>query len=220
MKSIDGHPFICSWSGGKDSCLALYHGIRAGGIPRFLLTMLREDGLRSMSHSIPASLFWSQAEALGISLVTRSASWANYETTFLSALHDFHTQGIRSAAFGDIDLDEHREWCERVCAAAHIEAYHPLWRKARRDILDEFIGLGFRAVIISIKDGVLDREFLGRTLDPEVIKEIEAHGADASGERGEYHTMVIDGPLFSSPVHFQMNNQIFHDGYWLQDISP
>lgn len=212
-------PFFCSWSGGKDSCLALYRAIQEGGQPRLLLTMLTEDGERSRSHGLPVSLIRKQALALGIPLVVRTASWDDYEATFISALCDFKKKGIEAGVFGDIDINAHREWVERTCSLATVQSYHPLWKKVRRDLLEELLEVGFKATIIAVKEGVLDRRFLGQVLHGDVITEIESAGVDASGERGEYHTVVTNGPIFSSEIHLKKKEQVLRDGYWFLDVS-
>jgi uncharacterized protein (TIGR00290 family) len=219
MISVQGHPFFCSWSGGKDSCLALYRAIQEKGRPQVLLTMLTEGGERSRSHGLPLTFIQKQACALGIRLISRAASWQDYETTFVSALGAIKKEGIEIGVFGDIDIDSHREWVERVCGSARIRPYHPLWKKARRDLLKEFLAAGFQATIIAVKDELLGPQFLGRTLDAEAVRELEQAGVDASGEGGEYHTVVTAGPLFSSPLPFRLKGQALRDGYRFADIS-
>ena len=219
MKNIKGQSFFCSWSGGKDSCLALYRATQNGGVPKALLTMLTEGGERSRAHGLSVELLRRQAEALGIPLVTRQASWDTYEAEFLSTIRQFREEGITHGVFGDIDLEPHLEWVERVCSSAAVEAYEPLWKEVRRDILDEFLQLGFKAAIIAIKQEALDNSFLGRILDRQVIDDLEQAGVDASGEEGEYHTVVVDGPIFSSPLHLEMKRQVVRDGYRFLDVS-
>ncbi len=102
-KSISGRPFFCSWSGGKDSCLALYHAIENGGNPHSLLTILSEDGATSRSHALPKPLIEKQARSLGLKPVFRSASWKQYEAEFIAALQEFKRSGIEVGVFGDID---------------------------------------------------------------------------------------------------------------------
>ena len=138
-----GVPFVCSWSGGKDSCLALYRAMQAGAEPAFLLSMLREDGARSRSHGLPLDVLEAQAASLGIPLVARTASWSDYESVIVAALRELKDAGARAGVFGDIDLDCHREWEEKVCGAARIEAWLPLWRTPRLALLNEFLLLGF-----------------------------------------------------------------------------
>ena len=219
IKSIEGCPFFCSWSGGKDSCLALYRAIKEKGMPRALFTMLSEDGERSRSHGLPVGLIEAQSEALGIPLVARQSSWEDYEDNVLSVIRRFKEQGIECGVFGDIDLEGHLEWVERVCSAEAIRPYEPLWKEARQDILKEFMELGFEATVIVTKQGFLNKSFLGRTLDPKVIADMVEAGIDASGEEGEYHTVVTDGPIFSSPVNLQEKGRMLRDGYWFLDVT-
>ena len=219
MTSIKGCSFCCSWSGGKDSCLALYRAMREGGRPRFLLTMLAEGGERSRSHGLPVALIQKQALALGIPLIVRATSWDDYEVTFISALRELRKDGIEVGVFGDIDIDAHGEWVEQACSAAAIWPYQPLWKKARRHLLEELFEAGFKATIVALKEGALDRQFLGKTLDTDLVGEIESTGIDASGEEGEYHTVVTDGPIFSAPLYLDIKGRILRDGYWFLDAS-
>lgn len=219
MISIKNCPFFCSWSGGKDSCLALYHAIGQGGRPRFLLTMLAEDGQRSRSHGLPISLLQKQASSLGLQLIVNSTSWDDYEKTFISTLLEFQKNGIKAGIFGDIDLEAHREWTQRVCSVADIRTYQPLWKKARRDILDELLEAGFKATIVAVKNGVLDKKFLARTLEADTICEIEKTGIDICGEEGEYHTVITDGPIFSNPLELNTKKQTLQNGYWFLEVD-
>jgi uncharacterized protein (TIGR00290 family) len=136
--------FFCSWSGGKDSVLALFKAIQADYEPKKLLNMLSEKGKKSRSHNLSLSVLEAQAEALNISLETRRASWDEYEETFIEALKDFNKEGIKTGVFGDIDLEGHREWEEKVCKEAGLEAFLPLWQKKREDLLNEFIDVFLR----------------------------------------------------------------------------
>ncbi|MFO7760536.1 MAG: diphthine--ammonia ligase [Thermodesulfobacteriota bacterium] len=218
-KSIAGHPFFCSWSGGKDSCLALYHAIQKGGRPESLLTIMSEDGVTSRSHALPKPLIEAQARSLGLRPVFRSASWQEYEAEFISALHEFKKSGIKVGVFGDIDVDSHREWVRRVCGVAGIIPVHPLWKRNRRELLGEFIGLGFRAQIVVINEQKLDKNFLGKTTEVQTFAEMEGAGIDPSGELGEYHTVVTDGPIFSSIVEIKTGGQEHHEGYWFLKVD-
>jgi len=219
MTSIKGQPFFCSWSGGKDSCLALYHAMQSGGIPKALLTMFRQDGERSRSHGLPIDVVQQQAQALGIPLIVHNASWDEYEERFLSVLRDFKQREIESGVFGDIDLEPHLEWVERVCSSFAIKPYEPLWKRPRHDLLEEFLHLGFSATIVAVKRDALDISFLGRSLDRQVVLEMEKAGIDISGEEGEYHTVVTNGPLLSSPIHIESRGQVERNGYCFLDIE-
>ncbi|MGI9953087.1 diphthine--ammonia ligase [Moorellaceae bacterium AZ2] len=216
--SIKGLPFFCSWSGGKDSCLALYYAIREGGKPRALFTTLAEGGDKTRAHGLSLDLLHSQSAAMGIPLVTRATSWEDYTTVFISAIRQLKEEGIKAGVFGDIDLEVHREWVEKTCSSAGIFPFLPLWKKPRRELLRELLELGFKATIIAVKDGVLDKSFLGRTLDVELIGTIEKSGVDPMGEQGEFHTVVTDGPIFSFPLFLEMESQVLCDGYWFQQV--
>ena len=214
MENIKNAKFTCSWSGGKDSCMALYYAIQNGGIPLSLLTMCIEDGEMTRSHGLSPAIIYSQAESLNIPVSTVNTSWQNYEVNFINALKDLNiSRGIDSAVFGDIDLEAHKEWEDKVCKKADITAFLPLWKMNREQILKEFLDVGFKAVIVAVKENCLDKDFLGRELDHAIISEFKDKKIDPCGENGEYHTVVIDGPLFSKPVDFKKGKISKHSGY-------
>lgn len=213
-----GVPFFSSWSGGKDSCLAFHRAAKTGK-PAALLTMFGENGSRSRSHGLRPELLRAQAEALGLPLHIGQAEWDTYEAVFLAHLAALKAMGLSTAVFGDIDLEPHREWEEKVCAATGIACCLPLWKEERRALLEEFLALGYRAIVVAVKDGKLDPELLGRELDAALIAEIEASGCDACGEEGEYHTVVVDGPRFRAPIPLRQGARELHAGYWFLDLE-
>jgi uncharacterized protein (TIGR00290 family) len=219
MASIKGSPFFCSWSGGKDSCLALYRAMNQGGTPRFLVTTLNEDGKTSRGHGLPLDLVGRQAQSIGVPLITRATSWEGYESVFLSILDELKREGVEAGVFGDIDLEGHREWVTRVCSCADMKAYLPLWNISRRDLLEELFEAGFKARVVAVREDALDRRFLGRVLDRSLLEEFTDLGIDPSGEAGEYHTVVTDGPIFSSPLLFEAKGELSHDGCCFLDMS-
>lgn len=194
---------LCSFSGGKDSCLALWRAIRQGLDVRTLLVMFEETGERSRSHAIPLALIERQAQALGLDLVVRNASWKTYETVFTEALRQLRASGHDTAVFGDIDLQPHRDWEEKVCAAADITPCLPLWHGGRRELADEVLASGFRAIVVCTDARYLGDEFCGREYDAQFIHDLPP-GVDACGENGEFHTFVYDGPCFRRPVEFSL----------------
>jgi uncharacterized protein (TIGR00290 family) len=212
--------FVTSWSGGKDSCLALDRAKRAGLEPAGLFTMFTEGGERSRSHGLTHAVLRAQAEALGLRLFTNNATWNDYETVFVDAWREFRLRGITSGVFGDIDIDENRAWVQRVCEAAGMRALHPLWKVERCELIEEVLDRGFSAMVIAVRDGVLDRSFLGRSVDRELIAEFSRAGIDACGENGEYHTVVTDGPLFQHRLHLAQGESVLHDGVWFLDVTP
>lgn len=188
-----------SWSGGKDCCLAM-HRARASGLEvRSLLAMFDESGERTRSHAIPRAVMQAQADALGLDLVAPAASWADYERVFVDALTALSGRGVTDIVFGDIDLLAHREWEEKVCAAAGITPHLPLWQEDRRVLADEVLGLSYRALVVCTDDRWLDASWCGRAYDRAYIESLPP-GVDVCGENGEFHTFVTDGPLFRSPV--------------------
>lgn len=188
-----------SWSGGKDCCLAMHRARAAGLEVRYLLAMFDESGERTRSHAIPRAVMQAQADALGLELVAASASWADYEAVFIEALKSLRTRGVTDVVFGDIDLVSHREWEEKVCAAAGVTPHLPLWQEDRRALAEEVLGLGYRPVVVCTDDRWLGPGWCGRIYDRAFIDSLP-EGVDVCGENGEFHTFVTDGPLFRAPV--------------------
>jgi uncharacterized protein (TIGR00290 family) len=192
---------LCSSSGGKDSMLALLYARAQNLHLTTLLTMFDETGLRSRSHGVPRVLMEAQARALGLDLVGPSASWRDYEKVFIQTLQELRGRGLEVAVFGDIDLEPHREWEERVCRQAGLEHSLPLWQRNRLELAQECIALGFKAIVVCVDSRFLGDDFCGREFDASFIEDLPA-GVDACGENGEFHSFVYDGPLFARPVEF------------------
>ena len=199
---------FCSWSGGKDSCLALKRALENGYDVTHLLTMFDETGVRSRSHSVSLDVMRRQAESLGIQLITPSASWADYEKVFIETLRDLKKQGCEYGVFGDIDLQAHRDWEEKVCAAAEIEAVLPLWNENRLAMVNEFLDEGYRSVVICVNEKFLDASFCGRVFDQNFVADLP-ETVDACGENGEFHTFAFDGKIFKTPVDYVIE-EIYH----------
>jgi diphthine-ammonia ligase len=142
----------------------------------------------------------AQAERMGLPLIIGKASWAGYEEEFIGQLKTFKSEGVQMGVYGDIDLEDHLAWVQKVSAEAGMEVNHPLWQEPRKDLLKELLEEGFKAVITVVDTSRLDEKFLGRAFTHELIAELEEHGIDACGEEGEFHTVVIDGPIFVEPV--------------------
>ena len=219
MHCIEHSPFFCSWSGGKDACLAYYHAVQAGGKPCYLFTMLSEDGERSRAHALPLRILESQASSLGVSMVVGSAAWGGYEKVFVDQLWKFKEEGIEFGVFGDIDLEGHREWQEKVCDAVGMKAYLPLWGRSRREIVAELVDLGFQAVIVAVDEEKMDRGYLGRVMDRPLMDELESKGIDVAGENGEYHTVITGGPLFQNPIALDVKGLKSHENYCFLHID-
>jgi uncharacterized protein (TIGR00290 family) len=200
---------FCSWSGGKDSYLALNRALLDGYEITHLLTMFDETGERSRSHSVSLEVMRAQTGALGLELVSPSASWQDYETVFIRELEKLKARGIENAVFGDIDLQAHRDWEETVCSKAGIKAVLPLWNEKRLDLVEEFLNSSARSVVICVNEKFLPKEFCGRLFDRQFISDLPAD-IDACGENGEFHTFVFDGKLFKNPVSYKIEEVYQH----------
>ncbi len=211
-----------SWSGGKDCCLACYQASVSGLEVRYLANMVSEDGRRSWSHGLSSELLQVQSRAIGIPLVQRLTSRDSYETEFKAMLRDFKGEGIDGGVFGDIDFNEHREWIKRVCQYADIVPHLPLWGQEQAKILRDFVDLGFEAVVVAAKADLFGEEILGRKLDLDFIKHLKelktTKEITPCGEAGEYHTFVVDGPLFKRRVEILETNKVSREGRWFLEI--
>jgi uncharacterized protein (TIGR00290 family) len=201
------HSALVSWSGGKDSCLALWRARRAGMSIRRLITAMDEAGTSSRSHGVPPQLLQAQAAALGAEMRFYRTSWKTYEEKFIATLRAARADGITHAIFGDIDLMPHREWEEKVCAQAEVEACLPLWDEPRGKLVQEFLSLGFKAVVVCVNGDYLSEDFCGREFDAAFLADLPP-GVDACGENGEFHTFVYDGPAFAQPVAFRRERRM------------
>lgn len=216
----NGRPAACSWSGGKDSCLALFRAARAGARPAALLTVLDEHGDRTRSHGLRPELIEAQARSMGLPLHTARASWQTYESEFTAALLRLRERhGVHDVVFGDIDLEDHRVWEQKVCARAGVTAHLPLWLADRRAVLDEFWQNGFRCRLVAVDADKLDRDVLGQELTPALADHFEQQGIDACGENGEFHTVVVDGPTFAHPLELEFGEVVERSGYLAIDAS-
>lgn len=209
---------LTSWSGGKDSCFAMMQAVGEGLQPTVLLNMMNENGKVSRSHAIPEHILQQQATALGLSMVNVAASWNDYESLYIKTLNELVPRyGIDTAVFGDIDLQAHKEWEEKVCAAAGIEAYLPLWQKDRKELVQQMLSGGIKTYIVSCNE-IMGPSFLGRILDNELVNELTALGIDECGENGEFHTLVVNCPLFEKEVAVQFGEKLHHGNYWFIEM--
>ena len=211
---MDKNCFV-SWSGGKDSCLALFRAMSQGYKPKMLFTMFSIENDVSSAHRLNEDIIKAQVNALDLESTIGRAKFEDYEAVFVRNLESFKSQDIQYGIFGDIDLDEHRKWEETVCEKAQMTAVLPLWQEDREKLVKEFIDLGFKARIVVVNKTMMSPEFLGRDLSHELLEEIEKTGADVCGENGEYHTVVYDGPLFKTPLNLNFSKEVKDiEGKW------
>ena len=209
--------YIASWSGGKDSCFACYQAILNGYDICYLLNFISKEYKRVSFHGTESKLIQLQAQAICISLLQKETTWNGYEKEFKEAVKSLIPIGVKGIVFGDIYLQEHRDWVERVCGDLGIEAIEPLWRKEPEKILFDFIEYGFEAIIVSAKSDLIDKEWIGRKVDKEFVKYLKDKNIDLCGENGEYHTLVTDGPLFKTKIEINKRKTITREGYWFLD---
>ena len=208
-----------SWSGGKDSCLACFRAITSGLKVCYLVNMITEDGKRSRSHGLAAKWLQMQSQAINIPLIQHRATRADYEAELKKVLLDLKQEGITEGVFGDIDVEEHRQWIKRVCSELGVVPRLPLWGEDQNKILTDFINLGFEAVIVATKAELMGEEWLGRKLDKDFVTDLtNLNNITPCGEAGEYHTLVIDGPLFEKRMEIIEANKVLREGHWFWEI--
>jgi diphthine-ammonia ligase len=207
-----------SWSGGKDCCSALYR-VRDDYEIAAAVTMFDEAGARSRSHGLRPALLAAQVERLGLKHVTSRCSWDTYTDAFAAALEQLPAIGVTHVIFGDIMFDEHRAWTERLCAGAGLTAVQPIWGESTEHLLLEFLRTGGEALIVTARAEYLPASWLGRQLTDDMLSELAALGVDPCGERGEYHTLVTNTPLFSRPLAVLRRSYVLRSGCWALDLE-
>ncbi|UUI03512.1 diphthine--ammonia ligase [Oceanobacillus jeddahense] len=206
-----GHKFIASFSGGKDGSLALYQSMKVGEAVG-LIVMMEEEGKRSRSHNMPPEIIHAQADSIGLPVYTAAASWEDYETVFIDLLVKAKNKGAEVLVTGDLDMPAHGCWHDEVTKKAGLKLGMPLWEMNHGQVVKEFIDLGFAATVVTVNLSLgMREEDLGRTLDHEYIQELVNRGIDPCGEGGEFHTTVLDGPIFKYPISVR-KGEILKDG--------
>jgi len=219
IKTYNGRKFVASYSGGKDSILAIHRAIKLGMKPVSLIITYNMDMERSWFHGIPEDLLSEVAASLDIPIKLIKTSGKDYAANFERELRAQKEKGAEVCVFGDIDIEEHLQWCTARCDAAGIEAFFPLWKEERKSLVDEFIEEGFTANIIVVDTNRLSEKYLGMTLSHETVSSMVSEGADACGENGEYHTFVSNGPLFRTPVSFCYGEIVRKEQYAILPIK-
>lgn len=188
-----------SFSGGKDSNLALYYLLKEGlNVVSLVTTTYKEKG-ETVAHDEPLNKIENQADELGIPITFIQTDFDSYRVNFIEKLMQLKEEAqIDTIAFGDIYLEGHREWGEQLAHEAGLHAYYPLWDKQENvgKMLQEFVDLGFKADIIKVDEAKLPSHWIGRELDQSFIDDILKRDVCPMGESGEYHTFVSDGPTF------------------------
>jgi uncharacterized protein (TIGR00290 family) len=208
-----------SWSGGKDCCLALMRVWRDYDVCT-AITMFDDAGARSRSHGLRPDVLTGQADRLGLSTIIEPCSWETYTDAFARALVRAKAIGCTHVIFGDIFEDAHLAWTEARCRDAGFTAVQPLWGEPTHALVREFIDRGGDARLTTVRQPMLDATWLGRQLTHAAVDELTALGADPCGERGEYHSVVVHCPLFSSPLVLTPGEIVERGGCWAVDFVP
>ena len=208
-----------SWSGGKDSLAALA-AVRGHLDVVAALTMFDESGERSRSHGLRPTLIEAQADRLGLRSLVARCTWQTYDESFRRALFDLAADKVTHVVFGDLIYPEHRNWAEDRCAEAGLEAVEPLWGMSTSDLFDAFVASGAKALLVTIREPFLDESWLGRPLHADMKDTFTLRGIDPCGENGEYHTAVIDAPLFSSPIGVSHGERVRRGACVALDLIP
>lgn len=208
---------VVSWSGGKDSCLACYKALANGLEVSHLLNFALRDGERA-SHWLRPGLIAAQSRAVGIPLIQRETTWDAYERELKSALKELREGGVEGAVFGDVHVREHFEWVARVCNEVGVVPIEPLWGMRPEQVLREFVGAGFEAVVIDARADLFGEEWVGRRVDSSFIEDLlrlrEGRDFDLCGEYGEYHTFVVGGPIFRRRVRLLEARRVLREAGW------
>jgi uncharacterized protein (TIGR00290 family) len=219
VRDLHGATFVCSWSGGKDACLAFHRAVEAGGVPAALVCLARADGLATLTHGVPIDLIRAQADSLGLPLDVCPGTWHDYELVWAQALRRRRETGVEAAVFGDLFITRHRDWERRVCRGLGLRPVNPLWKESARALAAELFATRTRALITCLLAERLDRSFLGREITPALLGELDEAGVDPFGEHGEYHTLVLDAARFARPVEATSVGEYLHDGHWYLDFG-
>ena len=216
---------LFTWSGGKDSAMALYELQKSGDYEvAALLTTVTEDYDRSSMHGVRSILLERQAESLGIPAekiyITRESSDKEYEEKMRSKLTSCKNRGISSVVFGDIFLEDLRKYREENLSRIGMKGVFPIWKRDTRELAHTFVDLGFKAVITCVDSRVLDKRFVGREFDGHFLTELP-DAVDPCGENGEFHSFVYEGPIFRQKILFSRGETVLRDNrFYYHDLIP
>ncbi len=185
-----------------------------------LVNFVSEEYKRVSFHGIEARLIKLQSELAEIQLVQKETTPNGYEQEFKNTVQSLIPQDIKGMVFGDLYLEEQKQWVERVCGELEIEAIEPLWKIDTEKIINDFINEGFETIVVSSQKKFVGKEWIGRKVDREFLEYLKTKPeVDICGENGEYHTFVVGGPLFKGKIDITESEVIERDGYWFLDIK-
>ena len=232
------------WSSGKDSALALHYLLQDKSYTvDHLITSVNAHHNRVSMHGLRRELLEQQTASIGIPSSTielpEMPTMPEYETVMKATVSNLQQQGFEYAAFGDIFLEDLKVYREQQLAPLGIKAIFPIWKQDSRQLLNDFIDLGFKAILICIKSDLLDASFAGRIIDKDFLNDLPDN-VDPCGENGEFHTFCFDGPIFKKPIPFTIGEKVYREykapenkedncftpsqkkeiGFWFCDLLP
>ena len=204
---------LFNWSSGKDSALALYKIKQDNNYEiSCLLTSINQKFQRISMHGVRVELLEQQAKNIGLPLeimqIPEMPTMEAYEAVVQTTLSKLKKQGITHSIFGDIFLEDLRKYREDKLAEMDFEGVFPLWKIPTQDLIQEFIGLGFKTIVVCVNERFLDKSFVGRIIDQGFINDLPEN-VDVCGENGEFHTFTFDGPIFSKPIAFEVGEVVY-----------
>lgn len=212
--------YAASWSGGKDGCLATFLALQQGVEVGYLLNTISDEYQRVRFHGTPRGFIPAQAEALGLPLLQWPTPDDNYEAAYHEALLELKRRDVEGMVFGDIFPEANRDWGIRMCREAGLNWLHPIYGWDTQAVMAEFLGAGFVAVIVSGRPDYFSAAQMGMPLGPEFLAWASAQpGLDVCGENGEYHTVVVDGPLFRQRLEITQSAPVQVNGHWFLDVQ-
>jgi len=211
------------WSGGKDSALALEVLLKEPALKvKGLITTVTEGYERISMHGVRCSLLEQQADSLGLALeqvrIPPRASNEVYEEAMRSLLVRHQAQGVKRVGFGDLFLEEIRNYREKNLSRVDMQGIFPLWQKETQNLARYFVEAGFKAVVVCVDPKQIDPSFCGREYDQQFLADLP-EGVDPCGENGEFHTFVYDGPIFNRPIQVSRGEVVERDGFWFCDLT-
>ena len=204
---------LFNWSSGKDSALTLYKILQN---PEYniecLLTSVNQQYQRISMHGVRVELLETQAKSIGLPLeilqVPEIPTMEVYENVITKTLTELKSQGITHSVFGDIFLEDLRKYREEQLAKIGFEGVFPIWKIPTKELIQEFISLGFKTIVVCVNERYLDKSFVGRIIDQNFINDLPEN-VDVCGENGEFHTFAFDGPIFSKPIDFEIGEIVY-----------
>lgn len=216
---------LFSWSGGKDSALALHELLKTKNyeIIALLTTVVQDDDRISM-HGVRRVLLEQQAESLGFPLekvfITKNFSSEDYESQMRDVLNKYLTAGVRSVAFGDVFLEDLRKYRQDKLSGIGMKSIFPIWKRDTTELAKAFVDLNFKAVVTCVDSNILDKTFAGKVFDEQFLSKLPAT-VDPCGENGEFHSFVYDGPIFRHRVSHTIGKVILREKrFYYCDLIP